>query len=343
MLKRFKIILAMTLALLVWSCDDLRDNYDDCGIWLEFVFDHNMEFTDSFEQQVGSVDVLIFDEEGEFILLRSATVEELEGRKRMFLGGALPIGNYTVLTVGGLTEHFRFAHRDGSDFTRGITKLQDVSLALHQPEEGGTVSHEFPHLWYGKPVEINYRADLSVWQVPLIRQTNKFNIVLQHTLTKTRTGSGTRAEEDPIVFAAEIVAPEAGVYNHLNDPLMHEKLTYQPYSQQASIEPSVTGMVHKNTGRINTMRLLENEEEGYRLVIRNTDTGKEVQSYDLLELLAESAFRSDGTPIPLQEYLDREWDWDIVIIHNAPVTEGFTALKIVVNNWIVWDTDMEIQ
>ena len=347
MLKRFKNILAMTLVLLVCSCDDLRDSYDDCGIWLEFVFDHNMEYTDSFVEQVGSVDVLVFDSEGKLVLIKAATTDELEGRKRMFLGGSLPMGDYSVVTVGGMTDHFRFTHHDGSAFAEGQTAIDDVRVALHREEEAQVVSHEFPHLWHGQPVEIRYRADLSVWQVPLIRQTNNFNVTLKHTITHTRNGSATRAEDEAI-YTVEIVAPESGVYNHLNEPLVREKLTYQPYSQQATIEPleTGTGMEHNSTGRINTMRLLSNEEDGYQLVIRNTDTGVEVANYDLFELLGDrdipSRSRPDGTLLPFQEFLDRTTDWNIVIVHKGPATEGFVAMQIIVNDWIVWYTGMEV-
>ncbi len=36
--------------LLFLSC--IRDNNDDCGVYLQFIFDHNMEYADSFNPQV---------------------------------------------------------------------------------------------------------------------------------------------------------------------------------------------------------------------------------------------------------------------------------------------------
>ena len=345
MLKRLKIILAILLTATVWSCDDLQDNYDDCGVWLEFVFDHNMEFTDSFGQQVDSVDVLIFDEQGSFVLSRSATTDELEGRKRMYLGGDLPFGNYTVVTVGGLTDdHFRFTEKSDDDFTRGETTLEDIKLAVRSDGENA-VSRELPGLWYGKPVDIRYRADLSIWQMPLVRQTNTFYVTLQHTVTKTHSGSKTRAEEDPL-YTAEIVAPEAGAYDHENNPLIHETMIYRPHSVTSKTEMFEEKAVHSTVGRINTMRLLADEPAGYQLIIRNTETGAEVANYDLLELLGDTGMPSrvkpDGTFLPFQEFLDRETNWNILIIHKGPATEGFVAVQILVNNWIVWETGMEV-
>ncbi len=343
MLNRLKIILSILLTAVAWSCDDLRDDYEDCGVWLEFVFDHNMEFTDSFSEQVESVDVLIFDEQGNFVLSRSATTEELDGRKRMYLSDELPFGDYKVVTVGALSDQFQFTDRSDEDFTRGESLLEDVKLSVRS--EGNTLSRDLPHLWYGKPVDVRYRADLSVWQIPLIRQTNKFNVTLQHTVTKMRSGSETRAEGDPI-YTVEIVAPEAGVYNHLNEPLLRQALTYRPHSVTSNIVPSGTKTVHNTIGRINTMRLLSNEPGGYRLIVRNTDTGAEVWSNDLLDLLGDrempSRSKPDGTLLPFQEFLDRETDWNIVIVHTGPATEGFLATQIIVNDWIVWYTGMGV-
>lgn len=339
--KRLKIILVVLMTAIVGSCDDLRDNYDDCGVWLEFVFDHNMEYTDSFVEQVGSVDVLLFDDRGELAFSRTVDTDELEGRKRMFLGGDLPLGDYTVVTVGGLTEHFRFSQTDDGDFAHGRTTIEQVKLAVLR--ETDVMSSEIPHVWYGKPVPIRYRADLSVCLVPLIRQTNNFHITLQHTVTGTRGGVETRAEEEPL-YVAEIVAPESGAYDYRNEPLVREKMTYRPHTQQASTVTSGGATTHRNVGRINTMRLLSNEKAGYRLVIRNTDTGAEAWSNDLLDLLPfdQNNVRDDGTPMQFQEYLDREVNWNIIIDHRGPATEGFVATSITVNGWIVWQTPIGI-
>lgn len=346
MLKRLRIIFAITLSLLVCSsCDDLRDNYDDCGIWLEFVFDHNMEYTDSFREQVGSVDVLIFDSEGTLVMIKAATADELEGRKRMFLGDSLPKGDYSVVTVGGLSEHFRFSHQDGSSFTRGESTIEDIRLAIDYVEATAEIRRQLPGLWYGQPVDISNRADLSTWQVPLIRQTNQFNITLRHTITTTHSGTSTRADSDPI-YVAEIVTPEAGVYNHLNSPIDRTPLTYHAYDYESTIEEleNKAGTQHDIISRMNTMRVFTNED-GYRLVIRNTETGKEVKSYNLLEMMVGSnpGSRADnGELLSAQEYLDRESNWNIVIIHERPATEGFIAVSISINGWIYWDTNMGI-
>ncbi len=336
MLNRHKTIFAVIISLLLLcSCDDLRDDYSDCGIWLEFIFDHNMEYTDSFDPHVGTVDVLVFDDAGKLYSSHYTAIDELHGRKRMFLGGlSMPRGNYKVITVGGLTEHFRFSDIAGNDFVPGTTTVEQVQLALEYEE---SVSHEFPDLWFGPTTEIEYRADLSVWPVHLIRQTNNFHISLQRNVINphitTRAG-----EENPSLFTFEITTPESGAYGHMNQPLANEPLSYHPYTLNYSALPVETGTQHRTDGKINTMRLLSDYQGDYSLTISNTDTGKELMNLDLLELLGATkpAVRSDGTELPLQEYLDREGDWNIVIVHEGTADSGFAALMIIINDWIVW-------
>uniref|UniRef100_S0DG38 Fimbrillin-A associated anchor proteins Mfa1 and Mfa2 n=1 Tax=termite gut metagenome TaxID=433724 RepID=S0DG38_9ZZZZ len=337
MLTKLKIILAAIVLSVVSSCN-IRDSYDDCGIWLEFIFDHNMEYTDSFDPLVETVDVFVFDGEGKYVLAKHAECSDLHLHKRMLLS-RLPFGNYRILAVGGLCEHFNFTDMNGGEFVPGVTTVEQVKLALNFKN---AVTHEFPHLWFGQVTDVCYAADMSVWPIPVMRLTNKFHIALQHTVALPQNGSTRTTDESP--YTVEIVTPESGAYDHNHNPLVREKLTHRPYYRTSSIETSETGAVHVAANKINTMRLLEGEQGGYKLTVRNTETGDEIWTGDLLTLLAHTkpANRPDGTTLPLQEYFDRESDWNIVIVHNVTADKGFAAMKIIVNGWIVWETGMGV-
>lgn len=345
MFNKLKTILAVIISpLLLASCDDLRDDYEDCGVWLEFIFDHNMEHTDSFDKSVDMVDVLVFDESGKLYSSHYATTEELLGRKRMFLGGEdMPKGKYSIVTVGGLTNHFTLSDLNGGQLVPGVTTLEQVMMALKYEEE---VAHEFPHVWFGPSMEIDYRADLRVWPVPLIRQTNKFFLALERDVKNS-----TRAETDAPLYTFEITAPESGAYDHTNNSLVNESLLYRPHSLQSDVEPYEDGEFHHTIGKLNTMRLLSDHEGDYTLAVKDNETGEELWSHDLIDLLSMTNDRrsDDGTLLPLQEYLDRQGEWEIIIVHNGTRrpepgggTDGFVALQILVNGWIVWENDVEI-
>lgn len=346
MFTKFKIILVVLIVIpTLFSCETIRNDYDDCGVWLEFVFDYNMEYADAFDPQVKTVDVYIFDKAGKFVVTKYAGIDNLDGRKRMFLSDGLPFGEYSILTVGNLKSPFSFADIDGNPFEPGITTIEDIVLALNSAE----ALQEFDHLFFGSTINIRYKGDLSVWPVHLIRQTNKFNIVLQ-TVTNTSNGN-IQGLVDP-VHTVEIIAPESGAYNYQNNPLIRKSIVYQPHSLLSRLNDTSTGVLQETTAKINTMRLLEGEQSDNRIVVRDIGSGDELWSNDLLTLLAATKpnTRPDGTILPRNEYFDREGDWNIVIIYKSievPHTggdpdESFVALKILINGWIVWEHSMEI-
>ncbi len=315
------VIPAAVALMMLTSC--IGEYYGRCGVWLEFIFDHNMEYIDSFPSRVGTVDIFLFDETGKFLFTRHADRADLHGANRMHLGG-LPRGNYRILTLGELSNCFSFTDMNGAGFIAGVTTIEEAELRLLHT---GTVVHEFPDLWFGPAVDIACRAGRSVWPVSLLRETNRFHITLGST--------GPRTHASPCTV--EIAAPEEGAYDYRNYPLTPGLLLYRPY-YISNHDGSSTNAV------INTMRLFESERGGYRLVVRDGETGDKLWDYDLIRLLEGSkpASRPDGTALPLQEYLDRRGEWEVEILYDDTPDDGFVAARVSVNGWIVWEYGMGI-
>ena len=353
MFNRFKIVAAIASCLTLASCDDLRDGYEDCGVWLDFIFDYHMDEGDTFGPGMRSVDVLVFDADGKYYSSQFATIDQLEGGKRLFLGDPeMPFGKYQVVTLAGLTEHFQLSDINGDDFVKGVTTIEDVKHEL-QYDDPDRIDHEFPHLWFGEPVEIDYKANLSVWPVPVIRQTNNFSVSYTHTLIETTTevpnGGKTRAATDTPLHTVSIITPESGSYDYINDPLAHDPATYYHYSAASDIQDVENGEVKQTISNLNTMRLFAGHPDGYTLAIHENETGGLVWQADLIELLSRTR---DGMPI--QEYLDRVGEWNIVIEMTTtkekevipppppPMRSDYISLRLIVNNWVLWDTGIGI-
>ena len=319
------------VGLLLFSSCDIRDSYDHCGVYLEFIFDHNMDYSDTFTSEIDAVDVFVFDSEGLYLFTRHAQcAAELTDGKRMWLTG-MKFGTYKILVVGGLCDEFSLSPDDGPWFTPGVHDIGQVRLALRRsaPE----TDREFPHLWFGEQVvEVNYNADRSVWPVRLVRNTNKFKI----ELARKDGSSGSRSA---VSFTFGIVAPEGGVYDYNNNPLLRETITYRPYELNTGVSGELLSV-----GRLNTMRLFADDPQGYRLIVEKTSTNETGKEFDLLELLRQRkpATRPDGSPLPMQEYLDREWNWDLKILYDLDDDGAFLALAIVVNGWIIWQNEIEV-
>lgn len=329
-------VLTALMPLFLLSCEKIKDNMDDCGIYLEFIYEYNMEYADSFEPQVGSVDIFVFDAEGRYLFMRQSSREELIGRKRMFLGDDLAFGNYKILTVGGLSDSFRLSDGSGNTLIPGQTQLEDIRLSLVRGSE--IVSHEFPPVWIGVTQDIRYQADLSVYQIPLVKETNHFDLVLARAEESPKVAADT--ENVPYTF--EIVTPEGAVYGHDNRPKRKETVTFRPYLLTAG-----GGVDELSEAHINSNRLLYMKDYDYRLIVRSTSTGKVLWDYDLMYLLEHTkpASRPDGSLLPMQEYLDRQSEWHIVVLYKEEPggdPGGFIAVKVIVNDWIIWINDIGV-
>ncbi|MCD7901968.1 MAG: FimB/Mfa2 family fimbrial subunit [Bacteroides sp.] len=330
--------LIAVMSILCISC--IRDEDDDCGIYLEFIYDMNMEYADSFNPQVNSVDVLVFDNDGVYLFSRSSLRQDLIGGKRMFMGNEMPFGTFKIVTIGGLSDKFYISDAEGNSCVAGRTHMDDIRISLRRESE--IVSHEFPPLWMGEPVSINNKADLSVWPVHLIKDTNRFNL----TLVKTNSKNNTQ-KESGVPYTFEIETPEGAVYGYDNTPRVNEKVKYTPYYLTHSEESDDVSV-----GRINTMRLIYGENKRYNLIIRDKQTQEIVWNYDLMELVTKMQDeqpdrRPDGTRLPLQEYLDRKSEWDIVFLYKEGVIGedpeyGFIAVAIQINDWILRFDEIDI-
>ncbi len=322
------LVLTAIVPIFLLSCERIKDDMDDCGIYLEFIYDYNMEYKDFFAPHVPTVDIFVFDGQGKYLFTKHARREELTQGNRMFLGGNLHFGQYKILTVGGLTGHFRVSDNKGDALVPGQTMLDEVRVALNRTT--GVVNHEFSPLWVGKTIEVDYRADLSVWSVNLVKNTNRFDVSLVEADHATGGRAGT------VAYTFEVETPEGAEYGHDNSPRLKEKVVYEPYDLVAGDEPG-----ELSEGRLNTNRLMHGDEYGYKLVVRDVPGGNSLWEYDLMELLEEiKAGLYPGSSLSMQEFLDRQSEWNLKIRYKDK--GGFVAVAIEVNGWIIWLNDIGV-
>ena len=141
--KTKSLFLIVASMLCMASCDSIREDLPRCELWLEFVFDYNMEYADAFNPQVKSVDVLVFDSDDKLLFTKSAEVAALVGGNRMSLTDELDFGSYKVLTVGSLSDRFRLSDNAGNKLAPGTSTLQQVIVSLKR--ETDVVNFEFQH------------------------------------------------------------------------------------------------------------------------------------------------------------------------------------------------------
>ena len=330
--KTKSLFLIVASMLYMASCDSIREDLPRCELWLEFVFDYNMEYADAFNPQVKSVDVLVFDSDDKLLFTKSAGGAALVGGNRMSLTDELDFGSYKVLTVGSLSDRFRLSDNAGNELVPGTTTLQQVIVSLKR--ETDVVNFEFQHLYFGEVVKVDHlpsNTDHKIYPVNLIRDTNRFNLALM---------GYEENKVDGTQYTFEIQAPESATYSWENEPTHQGPVHYVPhYTGQGETSDVFV------SARLNTMRLFNRDGWDYQFIIKNADTGAKIWSYDLMKLLsiARPTSRHDGTELPFQEYLDRQSEWNLIFtVTEKPGGGEFIQIGLVVGTWIYWLHGIEI-
>ena len=341
MFRKLQYALLIAVPLLWGSCASIHEDLDPCEVYLEFVYDYNMEFTCSFREKVGTVDVFVFDGQGRYLFTKQAEcATQLIGGNRMLLSNDLEFGDYNIFTVGGLSSHFRVSDLLGSAPVVGQTTVEEMQIALDRRSD--EVSHEFPAMWVGPAIAVSYtpgNRDHVVWKVPTIKDTNVFHISLAAASAANTMDSRAETVDAPSPYTFKIVIPQGAVYGYDNAPLSDETVTYRPYLLGPGTDPG-----NLWTAKINTTRLFDEKNSGYNFAILNASTGEEVWSYDLIYLLEQTMPKNLPVKLTMQEYLDRESEWNLVIYYNnnGPGDDGFVAIGVKVNGWIIWFNDLGV-
>lgn len=330
-------ILLLTLLLLIgqlMACERIWEDLPPCKVYLEFRFEYNMDFEDRFDPLVGSVDVFIFDSNDKLLLVRHAAASQLIDRNRMALTDRLDYGKYKVLTIGNLSDDFRVSDNTGLDLVPGQTSLDEVIFGLKRLSN--RVNTEFPHLYFGDAIEVDYSRTLTtntVYPVYLIRDTNKFVLRLVNM-----DGDYSGPPNDTPYYTFEITTPEGAVYDSHNEPVEPgSPVTYLPYALDHGEDAKYPAV-----GYLNTCRLFDRSGFDYKLIVRETASGVQAWSFDLMILL--KATQPAYPLITFQEYLDRRGEWELIIYYRGGEggQNAFIAFAIRVNGWIVWINDIGI-
>ena len=334
MSEKLNALFLLIVSLLWTSCGSIHDDLSRCRVYLQFTYDYNMEYTCSFVRQVPCIDVYVFDENGMYLFRRQEKTSNLIDGNKMLLTGLTP-GVYQVFAVGGLTDNFH-VEESGQEFRVGRTSLEQVRTTLVR--SSNEVDYRFASLWVGAPVRVLFGDGLSVWEVGMMKYTDDFNIVLSSLDTSDERSVRNYGSR----YTFEIVAPEGASYSNAHEPLLSETLTYKPWHLQAG---SGTGEI--SHAKINTCRLFDGETMPHKLVVREADTKELRWEADLVDLLKYSkpSVRPDGTSLSVQEYLDRESAWNLIVLYredSGAAGNGFLAAGIEINGWIVWFSDIEM-
>ena len=332
-------ILAMTMGSAVVSCDNILAEEDvDCSVEyrVRFKYDYNMKYADAFANEVSSVTLYAFDDNGKLAFQKTEEGDILKS-KDYYMTLDVDPGDYRLITwAGRLDEEASFSV---PLLTEGVSTYEELKCrmdrAYSRAADGSAyIDTELTGLWHGEIAKQNLPSRAALIQdvtVPLVKNTNKIRVILQQM-------EGTDIDVENFEFT---ITDDNGYMNYNNMLLDDEILTYYPYYHaDGSTAFGDDTKVEEGDGisvaiaQLTVGRLVADQKP--RLTVTNRETGEEVLSVSLIPLLQLT--EAEGHDMSLQEYLDRQDEYSLVFF----LDEGMHWIntQIVINDWIVRFNDM---
>ncbi len=327
-LRRLTLALTAAVAgLSLSSCNDLIYDYEgDCDPHYKarFIFDHNLKYADAFANEVNAVTLYITDPAtGRIVWQKSESGDALRtGDYLMDIDGIAP-GDYNLMAWcgEGVGEHFAVPE---ADVHTGLT------CTLRRDEDTPEIRHRLKNLYYGKLTARTFPDDEGtyIFNVPLIKNTNEVNIVLQHL-------SGEPVDKDDFIFSVVDGNSHMDWDNSLLEVPDTRYYAYRTMSGNAGIDYPEAEQTSRATtnmsacvANITTGRLTTEHSNRMMVQVHKKD-GSLVLSIPLIQYAL--LVKGSHYEMPDQEYLDRQDKYDLVFF----LDEGnrWIDTYIYINSW----------
>lgn len=361
-------VLLLTSAIVLNSCSMMTEDLSDCptGLYVNFVYDYNIQRADMFKDHVGGLTLYVFDESDRIAAQRTVSGSELSryGYYIHFTEQELaPDHQYRLIAIAMQKDWNQSSALTGYKPTIGDSRTSlRVSLTHQTGNPYGTVSNVAPldTLWHTlttlKAEEANLPAathyhlstDGSVSTngvdqvnvirgvptyatVSLIRDTNHLNISLRELDTPEDV-----KDEDYEVF---IIDANTDVDFENNLVIPGDSVIYRPYAQWTTVIEGTRSIAADYSAHYDLMfnRLMYNTttNDNAVLCIRNKKTGENVAMLNLPYILCTGRMAYEIYTYSPQEYLDREYDYRLeLFLKNGKWAQGaFISVCVDVLSW----------
>lgn len=344
---------AAVLSCTLHSCDNAIYDYEgDCSVTytMSFRYDRNMKWADAFPQEVKSVHLYAFGNDGTLVWQRSESGEALAS-DGYAMKLDLPAGQYRMVAWCGLEND---GERDETfsvpEARVGETRLEDLQcrMAREYDSEGAYSGGKLYPLFHGMcDVDLPASDDYGDYRytMDLVKDTNHVRVILQQL-------SGEPVNENDFTFRIE---EENGLMGYDNDLLADEMITYRPYhigSGTAGMgiddysEPGRRAMPWRHDTRaitsvsvaiadLSVARLVEGRKTYLTI---DTKQGERVARIPLTDfaLLLKDGYDRYMTD---QDYLDRQDEYSLTFFLDK--SQKWIGTSIIINSWKVVLNDVD--
>ncbi|NDV56947.1 FimB/Mfa2 family fimbrial subunit [Bacteroides sp. 519] len=313
-------LLFAAIVLSATSC--VKDGGSPCPNYLKIVYNYNMEFVDLFHREVSFFSIFMFDAQtGVLVREVKQTQHPFPENYTMLVPEEWFDQKYDIVVWAGLDDgSYNF-----SELTPGISTIDDFQLKVKDYENQLVDRNtELEPLWHGMLRDVFF-SDLeeTTYTISLRKDTRKFRLVLQVL------GQSTTVDVNDLDIS---ILSADGWYDNNNQVLdqPNREITYLPY--YTANDPEVGAIAE-----MNSLRLM-NDERTNKLLITDKSTNRVILDMPLISYL--NALRLlQYEKMPLQEYLDREDEYYILVFLQAK-EESWLAVQISINDWIIRTQDV---
>ncbi len=317
----------MLTAAVACGCEKIYTDQSDCprGVELRFVYDYNMEYSDSFNTQVDCLTVHVFDSDGNHV----DSFEEMgapltDENYRMTLD--LDEGRYSFVVYGGMAcelSSFKLMSP-----TRAESDMEKMYVSLDC--DNSRSENKLHDLFHGM-TEVYVRNDDYVKStVKLTKNTNNLRVVLQQL-------SGEPLDSSQFHFE---ITDDNSLFAFDNSLVPTDDIHYLPWATDDGVVGSwddTQTPVAVAAAEFSISRLTTGTSP--RLTITENDTQQTVLSIPLREylLLLRSQLYDQ---MDEQEFLDRQSRWSLIFFLDKD--NRWAESRIVINDWVVRINDTNL-
>lgn len=315
------------------SCSMINDDHGPCpeapAMELRFIYDYNLLYANAFYSQVHCLGVYIFDEKGILVKehheIDNANISDENWRLSI---EDLSPGRYQVLAYGGMEcEDASFGHLNS--FRIGETRMEEVEVELSDECFGEDAAIEKRNLhdhFYGTSTFEMPSEGRHADEVPMMRNTNTLHVTMQHV-------DGSEINSDDFRFE---ISDDNNNFNHINSLLETGDILYRPFEKYTTATGSRDGeeeednLFYAATANFKVSRLVADKKTSTTLTVKRMEDGEEVLRLPLLNYLC----LTNNYNISDQEYLDRKFDYNVVVFLKDD-NSTWVTIQIVVEDWSV--------
>lgn len=333
-----KLLLLTVLAGAMASCDSVLDHEEgDCTVEyrVRFKYDYNMKYANAFANEVKTVTLYAFDNNGQFVYQKTEEGNILKADDYSMKVDVEP-GDYHLIAWAGLDDQ-SFAvpllTPGVSDIDELTVKANRISQTRANGENENFVTKQLSSLWHGESVRSFTRSGKQdIITIDLVKNTNTLRIVLNQM-------EGTEINIDKFDFS---VYDDNGLMNYDNRLLKDDLLTYKPYSKNSGTTTRATENgedtpISVAVAQISVARLIAEKKPMLR--ITNKVTEEVVIQLPLIEYL--KLLRMDQyTSMSDQEYLDRQDEYSLTFFLDKDMS--WLKTTIIINGWTIRLNDSDL-